>query len=202
MRRKLLLAAYGLLSYIASLTCFLFVFAWLGGPVGVAFLWQLDGSIATISINALGINAVLFIGFGLYHSLMARSLVKQRLRQFLPRTLERATYTLISSALTALLCLLWHPISPVIWAISSYTIMRAVVLFHLILGACHLKSFFLINHNDFFALRHIGPAIRVFASPPLPPISNSYYLCTRLMLVLSLALIPWVSPIMTVGRLQ
>src|SRR5262249_54494403 len=198
MRRKLLLAAYGLLSYIASLTCFLFVFAWLGGPVGVAFPWQLDDSIEPISINALGINPVLFIGFRLFHSLMARSLVKQRLRQFLPRTLERATYTLISSALTALLCLLWHPISPVIWAISSYTIMRAVVLFHVLLWVVHLTSIVLMNHNEFFGLRQIGLAIRGFDYHPLPPISNSYYLCTRLMLVLSLALIPWVSPIMTV----
>jgi hypothetical protein len=36
----------------------------------------------------------------------------------------------------------------------------------------------------------------------VPPVSRGYYLSTRLALVISLALIPWASPIMTAGRLQ
>jgi hypothetical protein len=51
-------------------------------------------------------------------------------------------------------------------------------------------------------LRQIGLAMRGEEYRPLPPVSRGYYLATRLVLVISLALIPWASPIMTAGRLQ
>src|SRR5262249_40930295 len=66
----------------------------------------------------------------------------------------------------------------------------------------HMTSIVLMNHNEFWGLRQIGFAMRREEYRPLPPVSRRYYLWTRLALVITLALIPWASAVMTVGRLQ
>jgi methanethiol S-methyltransferase len=197
-----LLSGYAALCYTGSLVGLAFAFAWLGGPVGIAVPWRLDQADAGPSAQAISANAVLLALFGLYHSLMARSAVKRRARRFLPRALERATYNLTSSFLTMLLCLLWQPLTPILWAAPSIATAQVIQLAHVCLWVIHLTAIVLMNHNEFFGLRQIGQAMRGLNYRPPPPVSKFYYLCTRLMLVVSLALIPWASPIMTTGRLE
>src|SRR5262249_27741579 len=73
---------------------------------------------------------------------------------------------------------------------------------YVLLWVLHMASIVLMNHNEFFGLRQIGLAIEGKAYRPLPPVSERYYLWTRLTLVITLALFPWASPVMTAGRLQ
>ena len=202
LRLRVSLASYGALCYACSLAGFAFAFAWLGGPVGVLFPWQIDQADVAPATLAIAVNAALFILFGLYHSLMARSSVKLRIRRVLPRVLERATYNLTSILLTVLLFLLWQPLSPILWVAPSVTITHAMQLTHIFLWVVHLTAIVLMNHNEFFGLRQIGQAMRGLNYEPPPPVSEFYYVCTRLMLAISLALIPWASPVMTAGRLE
>jgi protein-S-isoprenylcysteine O-methyltransferase Ste14 len=202
MQRKLGLGAYGILCYAGSLVSFYFIYAWLGGPAGIAFPWQLNLAEAPPSTVAFVGNAALFVAFGLYHSLLARSSLKQRIRRFLPRTLERATYCLTSAVLTVVLCLLWRPFGPVLWEMPSVAGTHAMQLVHVLLWVVHLTAIVLMNHNEFFGLRQIGQAIRGSDYRPPPPVSEFYYLWTRLMLVISLGLIPWATPVVTASRLE
>jgi protein-S-isoprenylcysteine O-methyltransferase Ste14 len=202
MRRKLGLGAYGVLCYAGSLASFFFVFAWLGGPAGIPFPWRLNQAQASPSALAFAGNVALFIAFGLYHSLLARSSVKRNIRRFLPRTLERATYCLTSAVLTVVLCLLWQPFGPVLWEMPSAAGAQAMQLLHVLLWVVHLTAIVLMNHNEFFGLRQIGQAMRGSEYRPPPPVSEFYYLWTRLMLVISLALIPWATSVITASRLE
>jgi hypothetical protein len=191
---------YGALSYGASIASFYVVFGWLGGPVPLPF--HLDDAARSPAPVAFAWNTALMIAFALYHSLFARTAVKERTRLLIERNLERATYNLLSAVLAVLLCLLWEPIPLTLWALSSPAAAPVMQLVHVLLWIVHFTSIVLMNHNDFFGLRQIGLAMRGERYRPLPPISRRYYLWTRLTLVISLALIPWASSILTVGRLQ
>lgn len=56
------------------------------------------------------VNVALFSVFALHHSLCARTGLKARLASVIPPRLERATYTVVASALFAAVCNWWVPV--------------------------------------------------------------------------------------------
>jgi hypothetical protein len=194
------LAAYGAVCYAASMVSLGVLFSWLGGFA--FFPIRLDEGPGSVSVAAVVWNTAIMLAFALYHSLFARTSVKRRTRRLVGRNLERATYNLVSAVLSVLLCLAWWPMPTRLWELSSPEARYAMQGAYVILWVVHMTSIVLMNHNDFFGLRQIGLAMRGEEYRPLPPVSRGYYLATRLVLVISLALIPWASPIMTAGRLQ
>ncbi len=198
--RVLALAGYGSVCYAASMVSLVVLFSWLGG-FGF-FPIRLDEEGGSFSLGAFAWNTTIMIAFALYHSVFARTGVKQRTRALLGRNLERASYNLVSAVLAVLLCLAWRPIPIRLWELPSPEAAYAMHAAYGALWVVHMTSIVLMNHNDFFGLRQIGLAMRGEAYRPLPPVSRGYYLSTRLALVISLALIPWASPVMTAGRLQ
>jgi methanethiol S-methyltransferase len=200
MMRVLALAGYGSVCYAASMVSLVVLFSWLGG-FGF-FPIRLDEEGGSFSLGAFAWNTTIMIAFALYHSVFARTGVKQRTRALLGRNLERASYNLVSAVLAVLLCLAWRPIPIRLWELPSPEAAYAMHAAYGALWVVHMTSIVLMNHNDFFGLRQIGLAMRGEAYRPLPPVSRGYYLSTRLALVISLALIPWASPVMTAGRLQ
>ena len=199
--RALALAAYGTVCYGASMAALVVLFAWLGGLAGLP-IPPLDEGTGAVSAAALIWNSLVMLGFALYHSLFARTFVKRWTRALVSRNLERVTYNLVSAVLSVLLCLLWWPIPARLWGVSSPELRLAIQGVYVGLWIVHMTSIVLMNHNDFFGLRQVGLAMRGEAYRPLPPVTRGYYLGTRLALVVSLALIPWASPVMSVGRLQ
>jgi methanethiol S-methyltransferase len=198
--RRLGLAAYGAACYAASMVSLVVLFSWLGGFT--FFPIRLDEGPGSVSLAAVVWNTAIMLAFALYHSFFARTSVKRRTRHLVGRNLERATYNLVSAVLSVLLCLAWWPMPTRLWELSSPEARYAMQGTYVILWVVHMTSIVLMNHNDFFGLRQIGLAMRGEAYRPPPPVSRGYYLSTRLALVISLALIPWASPIMTAGRLQ
>lgn len=102
---------YSLLSYLFFLLTFLYFMGFVGNVgvpksidsgTGLAWPWALVSDILLISL------------FALQHSLMARKSFKDRWRFIIPAPIERATYVLVSSAVLALLCGLWQPITSVV----------------------------------------------------------------------------------------
>jgi len=198
--RVFALAAYGAACHTASMVSLLVLFGWLG-----SYAWlpiQLDGEAGSSLGPALAWNTAIMVGFGLYHSIFARTAVKERTRVFVGRNLERATYNLVSAVLSVLMCAAWRPLPQRLWEVPSPAAAQAVQIAYVLLWVVHMTSIVLMNYNDFFGLRQIGLAMRGEEYRPLPSVSKVYYLWTRLALVISLALIPWASPIMSVGRLQ
>jgi hypothetical protein len=198
--RRVGLALYGAACYTASMLSLVVLFAWLGGFA--FFPIRLDDETAPFAPGAVVWNTGIMIAFALYHSVFARTVVKERTRRWLGRNLERATYNLISAVLAVLLCLAWRPIPLRVWEVPSLASAYAMYAVYIILWIVHMASIVLMNHNEFWGLRQIGFAMRGEEYRPLPLVSRSYYLWTRLALVITLALIPWASPVMTVGRLQ
>ncbi len=200
MMRRLGLAAYGAVCYTASMMSLLVLFAWLGGfgffPV------RLDDGRGSLTVGAVLVNTAIMVAFTVYHSVFARTFVKKRTRMLVGGNLERATYNLVSAVLAVLLCVLWQPIPLRVWAVSSVEATRAMQAVYVMLWIVHMTSIVLMNHNEFWGLRQIGFAMRREEYRPLPAVSRRYYLWTRLTLVITLALIPWASAVMTVGRLQ
>ena len=200
MMRAVGLTAYGVVCYTASMLSLIMLFAWLGG-FGF-FPIRLDDGIGSWTPGAVAWNTAIMLAFALYHSVFARTVVKKRMRLLVGRNLERATYNLISAVLAVLLCLAWQPIPLRVWELSSVETAYAMQAVYVMLWIVHMTSIVLMNHNEFWGLRQIGFAMRGEEYRPLPPVSPSYYLWTRLALVITLALIPWASSVMTVGRLQ
>lgn len=60
--------------------------------------------------RGLAVNMVLFGGFALHHSLLARSGARHWFASHLPDGLERATYVWVASLLFALACAGWQPL--------------------------------------------------------------------------------------------
>jgi methanethiol S-methyltransferase len=198
--RTLALAAYGIVCYGASMVALVVLFAWLGGFALLPI--RLDEGAGAVSLTALAWNTAIMLGFTLYHSIFARTFVKRRTRLLVGRNLERATYNLVSAVLSVLLCLAWWSIPARLWEVSSPELRLTIQGAYVALWIVHMTSIVFMNHNDFFGLRQIGLAMRGEEYRPLPPVARGYYLSTRLALVISLALIPWASAVMSVGRLQ
>lgn len=192
--------AYGVLCYGASMLSLVVLFGWLGGFGFVPVRLDEGGSLSLGA--ALGWNTVVMFAFALFHSVFARSWMKAWTRRWHARNLERATYNLLSAIFAVLLCVLWEPIPARVWEFQGAATVLGLQVAHALLWVLHMTSIVLMNHNDFFGLRQLGLAMRGEAYRPLPPVAEGYYLWTRLMLVITLALIPWASPVMSVGRLQ
>lgn len=194
------LFAYGVLCYGASMLSLVVLFGWLGGFRFVPVRLDEGGTLSLPA--ALAWNTVVMAAFALFHSVFARSWMKAWTRRWHAHNLERVTYNLLSAIFAILLCLVWAPIPARLWEVQGAAAVLALQATHALLWVLHMTSIVLMNHNDFFGLRQLGLAMRGEAYRPLPPVSEGYYLWTRLMLVITLALIPWASPTMSVGRLQ
>lgn len=74
-----------------------------GSAVGPALLW----------------NALLFSGFALHHSLLARDGVKSRLAAFNPALVTRTCYVWIASVLLTLVVFAWEPVGHHLWTVTG-----------------------------------------------------------------------------------
>ena len=93
---------------------------WLGGAAFVASLalfayhyYVVFGRPAPTAslLRPVLIDTVLFTIFALHHSVLARSSVKRLVVARVPAHLERSLYVWVASALFAIVCLAWQPVS-------------------------------------------------------------------------------------------
>lgn len=96
-------------------------------------------------------NLALMSLFAIQHSMMARQPFKKWWGQYVPKSIERSTYVLLSSLGLALLFWQWRPIPNTVWTIANPSLAAAVLGLGLLGWLTVLSSTFLINH--FRALR-------------------------------------------------
>ena len=152
MLKRILLFAYGGLSYLIFLGTFLYAICFVGN-FGVP--QTLDGARSAPLGVGLAIDAGLLALFAVQHSVMARKWFKDWWTRFVPRPIERSTYVLFSSLALILLFWQWRPLGGVVWSVTN-TAVRLVLLGLFAFGwGLVLLSTFLINHFDLFGLRQV-----------------------------------------------
>lgn len=106
-------------------------------------------------VQALLVDIALILLFGLQHSLMARRKVKQALRRWLPRPLERPFFCLMASLCLLLLIFYWQPMPGYLWKTRSLIGQCCFYFFFFLGWFIMFTATFLINHWDLFGLRHV-----------------------------------------------
>jgi len=189
---------YGFLSYAIFFATFLYAI----GFVGNLFVPKGIDSIPNVPMTqALLINLGLLGIFAIQHSLMARPFFKRWLTKFIPESMERSTYTLISSLALILLFWLWEPMGGLVWSIASpagIALMYAGFAFGWFLV---LLCTFLINHFDLFGLRQVWLNFRNKPYTPLDFKLPYLYQIVRHPMYVGWLFAFWCTPTMTVAHL-
>src|SRR5262245_61623981 len=149
---RLLVFAYGVISYAAFFLTYLYAVGFVGNLVVPK---SLDSAPTAPFGTALAINLGLLGLFAVQHSVMARPAFKRLLLKVVPQAAERSTYVLASSLALILLFWQWSPLGGVIWDVQASTA-RAVLYGLFGFGfLLVLITTFLINHFDLFGLRQV-----------------------------------------------
>jgi len=190
--------AYGIVSYVVFLGSFLYAIGFVGN-LGVPK--AIDTGPAGPVAGALLVNVLLLGLFALQHSVMARPGFKRWWTLFVPQSVERSTYVLISSLLLLLLFWRWQPILGVVWQVENRVGVVALAAFFWLGWAVVLYSTFAIDHFDLFGLRQVWLRLRGIDYVPVPFEQPPLYRIVRHPLLLGFLIAFWSTPTMTQGHL-
>jgi len=212
--RKLLVLAFGVVSYGFFLLTFLYLIAFLGNVQTTALADALPVLRAWVPLSvdagregaplllALAVDLGLIALFGLQHSVMARSGFKQWLTRRVPASAERSVYVLFASAVLALLLWQWRPMpEPALWRASSGAAVGLAWTLYAAGFGLVLASTFLINHFNLFGLQQVWLQLvgRTHQDPSFR--TPLIYRFVRHPLYLGFLIAFWATPTMTLGRL-
>lgn len=197
--RRLLSFLYGVVAYAACLIVLLYFIGFSGN------LWvpkSVDIGPRASPAEALPVDALLLLLFGLQHSVMARCSFKRWWTRFVPPVVERSTYVLSTSVVLAVFCWLWLPIeAPLAWHVKHPAAVAALWCLFGLGWAMVLLSTFLINHFELFGLQQVFLGLTGRPMPEPQFRTPLLYRHVRHPLYLGLLLGFWAVPAMTAGRL-
>ncbi|OBI20416.1 hypothetical protein A5712_17760 [Mycobacterium sp. E2327] len=196
--KRYLTLAYGAAAYLLFLVAFLYLVAF------VANLWvprTVDHGLSSPIVEAIVVNVLLVGAFGLQHSVMARPAFKAWWTRYVPPSIERSTYVVLSSAVLLLLYWQWRTMPAVVWDVRQPA--ARVLLWGLFwLGwVIALGATFMINHFDLFGLRQVYLAWRQKPYTELHFRTHLFYRLVRHPLMLGFLISFWAAPTMTAGHL-
>ncbi len=196
--KRYMTLGYGAAAYLLFLAAFLYLIGFVGN---LAVPRSVDRGLAAPIAEAVLINAALVVLFGVQHSVMARPAFKRWWARFVPSSIERSTYVLLSSVVLALLYWQWRTMPTVIWDVRVPAA-RAVLWVLFWLGwAIALLATFLINHFDLFGLRQVYLASRQKPYTSVEFRVRLLYRVVRHPLMLGMVIAFWAAPVMTAGHL-
>lgn len=118
------LLAYGGVCYLVFFLTSLYAVAFVAGA-GVPR--TVDTGLTAPLVPAVIVDLALLGLFALQHSGMARGGFKRWLTRWLPESMERSTYVLLSSLALILLFWQWRPLPAVVWAVQARCCTRSML---------------------------------------------------------------------------
>jgi protein-S-isoprenylcysteine O-methyltransferase Ste14 len=189
---------YGIAAYVLFFITILYA---IGFVSDVAVPKTIDSGAVAAMTEALIVNLLLMSVFAIQHSVMARKPFKQWWIQFVPKSVERSTYVLLSSLALVLLFWQWRPMPAVIWQVDNPHIAMAVTAISSIGWLIVLTSTFLINHFELFGVHQVTRNLTGRDMPAPRFRTPLYYRFVRHPLYLGFIIAFWTTPTMTVGHL-
>ncbi|MAP93788.1 MAG: hypothetical protein CMK07_02450 [Ponticaulis sp.] len=195
---RILIFAYGILSYLVFFGVFLYAIAFLGN---FYLPNSMDADPAGPVWQALLIDLGLLAAFAVQHSLMARPAFKRWWTKFVPQAAERATYVMFSNLAMIALFVFWQPIGGVIWDIGSQPARSIILAFYFVGWAVLFYATWLIDHFDLFGLRQVWMHFRgiPYTSPGFS--ERGLYKHVRHPIYVGWLMIFWFTPTMTIAHL-
>lgn len=197
MSPKFLKMAYGAACYVMFLVAFLYAIGFVSGLVVPK---SVDTGPAGPLAPSLAIDAVLLGVFAIQHSAMARPAFKRWWTRFIPISVERSTYVLLSSLALTLIFWQWRPALEVVWRVDR-TLEVAVFTLAGLGWLVVLASTFMLSHFELFGLAQVWAAFRDKASTPLSFRTPLLYGFVRHPIMLGFIVAFWAAPVMTAGHL-
>ncbi len=195
---KIIAFLYGIVAYIAFVVTILYA---IGFVMGLVVPKTIDTGSEPPTVEALVVNLLLMSLFAVQHSVMARKRFKAWWTQYVPKSVERSTYVLLSSLCLMLLFWQWRPMPAIVWQAENPDVAVAVATVSLIGWVIVFTSTFLINHFELFGLHQVTADL-AGREPPAPRFRTPlYYKLVRHPLYLGFIIAFWAAPVMTVGRL-
>ncbi len=197
MKRHLLLG-YGVVAYVVFVATMAYCVCFFGNLLVPRTIDSLP--LAAIG-EALAVNVLLVLLFGLQHSGMARQPFKNWLGRHLDPALERSTFVLVSCIAIHLMLTLWQPMGGIVWAIEDPLSTGVVYTLYFAGWAVMVASTFLINHFEMFGLSQAWAAFRGRVAKKPEFRTPGFYRHVRHPIYVGWLLVFWSAPVMTVTRL-
>ena len=197
--RALLSLIYGLAAYLAFSATLL----WLIGFSGNLLVPKsIDvGGAGAAWPEAMALDLMLLLLFGLQHSVMARRSFKAWWTRVVPPVVERSTYVVASSLVLALAMACWTPIAaPVAWRVEGPFAVLLWIGFGLGWAITAISTF-LLDHFELFGLRQSFSALTGRELPAVEFRTPLLYRHVRHPLYLGFLTTFWSVPVMTAGHL-
>ena len=150
---------------------------------------------------ALAIDLLLMSLFAIQHSVMARKPFKRWWTQYIPESVERSTYVLLSSLTLLLLFWQWRPVPAIVWHVKVPAIAAAITGLSYLGWVIVLTSTYLINHFELFGLHQVVNNLAGRDMPAPTFRTPLYYKFVRHPLYLGFIIAFWAAPTMSVGHL-
>ena len=195
---RLVALLYGLVAYVAFVVAILYAIGFIGGLLVPK---TIDSGTAGPLVQAVIVNLLLMSLFAVQHSVMARKGFKQWWTRFVPKSIERSTYVLLSSLVLLLLFWQWRPLPAVVWKVEDMQLAMIVTAVSHIGWVIVFASTFLINHFELFGLHQVANNLSGRPMPAPRFRVPLFYKFVRHPLYLGFILAFWAAPTMTVGHL-
>ncbi|NKB57998.1 MAG: isoprenylcysteine carboxylmethyltransferase family protein [Alphaproteobacteria bacterium] len=198
MIRKTISLVYTAVGYVAGLVSLAYIAGFLmdfGVPKGIN-----DGSNGPLWL-ALVVDTALIAAFGLSHSIPARRWFKAWWDDTLPAELQRASYVILTSLMTALLVGFWRPIPDVIWVVEEPAAIGAIIALYLCVWLMMAAATFHFGHFRFFGLAQGWARARARSMAGSSFSARLLYAIIRHPISFGWITVPWITPHMTTGQL-
>jgi protein-S-isoprenylcysteine O-methyltransferase Ste14 len=171
------------------------------------FLSNVDIGLATIDAprrgtlaTAVTIDLLLLAGFGLHHSVMARSRMRAWTARRVGPLIERPLYIVCSAGALMAIMALWQPIPLTLWRVAGEPARFAVWALYGFGWLLVVAALNAIDQWSFLGIRQVLAALRGNASVPTPFMLPRLYRVVRHPMYLGLIIAFWATPDMTAGH--
>jgi protein-S-isoprenylcysteine O-methyltransferase Ste14 len=189
---------YGIIAYLIFVAASLYAIGFVGN---LPLPTTIDKGHPDTLTRAIAVDLALLLLFAAQHSLMARPAFKRWWTQFVPASIERSTYVLLSSLIQVLLFWQWRPIQSEIWTVTAPLAVGAITALYWIGWTVVFSSTYLLNHFEFFGLSQVVARFRNRQLPAPAFRTPLLYRFVRHPLYFGFPLAFWATPTMTAGHL-